>query len=116
MKLSKSELKILRSNFRNGCLKRDNYQCVVCKLKGRDRNISGDLPPLDVHHIKNRKTMPCDGYALKNGISLCDDCHIKAENYFVNKTPNFQPEYLYSLINSSEEEAYRDCLKLNNFK
>lgn len=57
--------------------------------------------------------MPCDGYALKNGISLCDECHIKAENYFMGKYPNFEPEYLYSLIKSSEKEAYEDCLKLN---
>lgn len=113
MKLSKSELKILRSNFRNGCLKRDGHKCVVCGIKGRDRNIDGDLPPLDVHHIKNRKTMPCDGYSLKNGISLCDGCHIKAENWFMELEPNFTPDYLFSLIKSSEEEAYQDCLKLN---
>jgi hypothetical protein len=62
---------------------------------------------LDAHHIQNRNLMPGGGYVKENGISLCDDCHIKAEQYWVagEAYPGYSPEELFDLIDSSLELA-----------
>lgn len=52
---------------------RDNQTCVVC----------GE-PALDAHHLIERKLWEGEnelgGYFLDNGVSLCADCHLKAES------------------------------------
>jgi len=59
-----------REQFNTEVLKRDNNECVICKHKEN----------LAVHHIIDRKCFDNGGYFLNNGISLCEICHIKAEN------------------------------------
>ena len=66
--------KIIRKKFRDDALKRDGYKCKMCGLQ--PKNISD----LDVHHIFDRTLMPNGGYVKENGISLCSECHIKAES------------------------------------
>ncbi len=61
-----------RDEFREGVFKRDGYKCVICKSDAKD-----------AHHIIERRlwTLPEEqgGYFLDNGASLCEKCHILAE-------------------------------------
>jgi 5-methylcytosine-specific restriction endonuclease McrA len=107
--MSKKEV---RRAFRREVFKRDDYRCVVCHTKGYDRQeepVAG-LVPLDSHHIQDRHTFPNGGYVKSNGASLCDECHVKAEEYHSTGValPGFAPEDLYALIGSSEAQARQD--------
>ena len=97
--------KQIRNNFRNTCLIRDEYSCVLCGKKNVD---------LDVHHITNRNEMPNGGYVKENGISLCSECHILAENYLnhIEEAEKYNPTFLYQLISSNKELAYQKSLNL----
>ena len=57
-----------RDAFREGVFLRDHYKCVICRL-----------PATAAHHIVERRLFSDGGYYLDNGASLCDDCHIRAE-------------------------------------
>lgn len=69
---------------------------------------------LDAHHITDRTLMPNGGYVKENGISLCAECHEKAEEY--HKTgvafPGYSPAELYNKIGSSHDEAVKASEKL----
>lgn len=88
---TKQLCKKLRKEFRDGVFQRDQYTCKVCGKSA-----------VDAHHITDRHCMPNDGYALSNGISLCSDCHIKAETGVILACD------LYKLIGSSYEKALKD--------
>jgi hypothetical protein len=60
---------LTRDQFRESVFKRDNHQCVVCKL-----------PAKDAHHIIERRLWTNGGYFIENGASLCEECHLKAES------------------------------------
>jgi hypothetical protein len=57
-----------RDDFRAGVFKRDNHKCVNC----------GAIA-VDAHHVIERKLFENGGYFLENGVSLCEKCHILAE-------------------------------------
>lgn len=97
----KSTKKQIRRLFRESCLKRDKYSCVKCEIK-QSQQIH-----LEVHHISDRTTIPGGGYVLENGISLCEECHLKAEMFHATGTsfPGYSPEDLYQAIASSKELA-----------
>jgi hypothetical protein len=57
-----------RSDFRAAVFARDHGKCVVCGVDG-----------VDAHHIIERRLWPDGGYHIDNGVTLCADCHIKAE-------------------------------------
>lgn len=106
METKKQKLKRWRQAFREECLKRDGYKCKVCTA-------SGPNVVLDVHHITDRKIMPNDGYAMENGITLCDNgnsCHFKAEQFHisggVNWETGFHPDDLYRLIGTEFHIAH----------
>lgn len=108
-----------RNQFRNAVFKRDGYRCRCCSKKGRCRQTgetihSGELVSLDAHHIIDRSLMPNGGYTASNGVSLCDDCHLKSEAYWNGgiELPGFSPNDLFLLVGSSEEKAVTDSLKL----
>ena len=61
---------------------------------------------LDAHHITDRSLMSNGGYVKENGISLCEKCHLKAEN----RENGYSPEVLYELIGSTKEEAEQASL------
>lgn len=98
--------KMIRSEFRNTCFKRDNYSCIMCGFKSSPEKAEKDL---DCHHISNRNLLPHGGYVVQNGISLCDVCHELAEIFHVTGTAHFgySPEDLYNKIGSSYEEAVK---------
>jgi predicted restriction endonuclease len=60
------------NDFRNKVFKRDDYTCQHCGVKGGK---------LEAHHIKSWSKYPDDRYDIKNGITLCVDCHKKTDNY-----------------------------------
>jgi 5-methylcytosine-specific restriction endonuclease McrA len=99
------EKKKIRDLFRTSVFERDGHKCRVCK---------SDKQPLDAHHITDRNQLPGGGYVKENGISLCAECHVKAEIYHSTGTAleDFSPNDLYFLINSSYDKAYQASLKL----
>jgi 5-methylcytosine-specific restriction endonuclease McrA len=107
-----AEKKAIREAFRSAVFKRDNHKCRGCGVtstqwsKAHGGYITGNSF-LDAHHITDRNEMPNGGYVKENGISLCPDCHEKAEVFHSTGTalPNFSPADLYTLIESSVELA-----------
>ena len=99
MSLSK---KAVRKTFREVVFKRDGHKCVCC-FKTEE---------LDAHHITDRNFFENGGYVLANGISLCSDCHLKAEEFHCTGVSyvGYSPEDLYRKINSSFDKAKKeDC-------
>ncbi len=103
--------KIVRKAFRDACYKRDGFRCAVCGMKS---SIDKAEEELDAHHVTDRKLMPNGGYVKENGISLCAECHIKAEVFHSTGTPieGYSVEDLYKKINSSYELAVEASNKL----
>jgi len=90
--------KEIREKFRTDVFSRDKFRCRVCNAK--------DIV-LDAHHITDRNLMPHGGYVKENGISLCSECHEKAEIFHSTgcALTGWAPEDLYRLIGSSENLA-----------
>jgi 5-methylcytosine-specific restriction endonuclease McrA len=105
--------KQVRKNFRDACYKRDKYSCVTCGLKSSKEKAEQEL---DAHHITDRSLMPSQGYVKENGISLCPDCHLKAEEFHSTGTPHpgYAPEDLYQKINSTYEKAVEASNRLKD--
>jgi len=113
--------KTLRKEFRLSVFTRDQHKCRGCGRQGYDHNDAQEvarvaaggavLCELDAHHITTRDEMPAGGYVKENGISLCPECHLKAE---VPHAANieFSPETLYRSIGSSKESAWMMSLEL----
>lgn len=108
-----NEKKEIRQQFRDAVYKRDGFRCAVCFMKSSKDHAQEEL---DAHHITNRKIMPNGGYVKENGISLCPECHEKAEVFHSTGTAveGFAPEDLYKLINSNLEKAIEASEKLKS--
>jgi 5-methylcytosine-specific restriction endonuclease McrA len=62
-------------------LKRDNYTCISCRIKGGwNKELKKDIK-LEVDHIKSFSEYPELRFDTNNGRTLCRDCHQKTENY-----------------------------------
>ena len=57
------------TEWRNKVFKRDNFTCQIYR-----NNKGGNL---NAHHIKNFKDYPKLRYDINNGITLCEECHIR---------------------------------------
>ena len=107
--------KQIRGAFRTAVLSRDGYQCACCGVPGKCRQTGYFEGPdverveLDAHHITDRNEMPNGGYVAENGISLCPDCHVKAEMFHQTEgafgEDVYLPTYLYEIIGSSYDVA-----------
>ena|SRR5271165_520148 len=99
-----AEKKLIRQAFRDACYKRDGFRCAMCGMKSSKNHAEQEL---DAHHITNRKIMPNGGYVALNGISLCEECHKKAEEFHSTGVshPGYSPEDLYKKIGSDLEKA-----------
>lgn len=104
---------LIRKDFRDICHKRDGFKCAVCGLKSSKDKADEEL---DVHHITDRHQMPNGGYVKENGISLCTECHEKAESFHSTGIPleGYSPEDLYKKINSSYEKAIKASEELSS--
>ena len=98
--------KEIRDRFRSSVFKRDRNKCRMCSFN--------ELEKLDAHHITDRKLMPGGGYVLENGISLCPECHIRAEVFHSTGVPvlGYSPEDLYTIVGSSYNQAVESSKKL----
>ena len=98
--------KQIRLKFRNDCLERDNHKCKCC----------AETEGLAVHHIIDRNEIINGGYVKENGITLCEDCHILAEEYHISgnvkAVDNFHPDDLFKLIGSNKDLAIKKSEKL----
>jgi len=85
----------IRSRFRTSIFLRDNNQCRKCGF--RDDH-------LDAHHIIDRSHFDGGGYVVGNGITLCPECHKKAEIYHSTGgetwSKGYHPDELFLLIDS----------------
>ena len=106
-----SEKKLIRQQFRDACYKRDGFRCAKCGMKSSKDSAEKEL---DAHHITDRTLMPNGGYVKENGISLCAECHIKAEVYHSTGTAveGYSPDDLYKAIKSNLEKAIKASEKL----
>jgi hypothetical protein len=102
--MAKAQMKQWRAKFRQEVFARDKNKCCMC-----------DLPAVDAHHITDRNELPNGGYVKENGISLCSDCHMKAEMYHSTGTPHpgYSPADLYFKIGSSYDAALSASRKLS---
>jgi hypothetical protein len=101
---TKQDHKRWRKQFNESCLERDGHKCVFCQEKDN----------LDVHHITDRHDMPNGGYGAKNGITVCNEHHLKCEEFHIYGTcePEYHPKALYAKIGTTYDEAYKDCQNL----
>ena len=105
------EKQLVRQNFRDAVFKRDGFRCAKCGMKSSKDKAEEEL---DAHHIVSRCDMPNGGYVKENGISLCPECHEKAEVFHSTgvSVEGYSPDDLYKLINSSVEKAIEASQKL----
>lgn len=108
--------KQIRQQFRNQVFTRAKFCCETCGVKGYDRQESPakDRVPLDAHHITDRHLFENGGYVKENGISVCDECHLKAEEFHSTgiSAQGYSPEELYTIIRSNLEKAIKADAKL----
>lgn len=104
-----STKKLIRAAFREAVFARDKHACRGCGLGSTD---------LDAHHITDRNLMPHGGYVAENGISLCTDCHKKAEEFHRTgvAVPGYSPDELYEKIGSSPEKATKASRRLSKYQ
>jgi len=60
--------------WRRKIFERDNYKCQHCGFHGSQGYITA-------HHIKSWFAYPDLRYNLDNGLTLCEPCHSKTDNY-----------------------------------
>lgn len=69
---------LTRKEFRDQCLERDKHQCVVCHSNEH----------LSVHHLLEKDLFSSpeekEGYFKNNGVTVCEDCHYKAEQTLIS--------------------------------
>lgn len=77
--------------YRDKCLNRDNYCCVICGITQSDHIEKHDFG-LDVHHIEPREKFYNDeertideANTMENLVTLCRRHHVKVENGKIDK-------------------------------
>ena len=100
--------KLMRAKFRASVFSRDKFQCRMCDYTPKT------VDELDAHHITDRKNTPNGGYAMENGIALCSDCHVKAEDEYNTEMscPEYAKDNLYKAIDSNYEKAVEASKRL----
>jgi hypothetical protein len=66
------------TEWRKSVFIRDNYTCRGCGFKGY----------VTAHHIMGWSHYPELRYDIDNGLTLCEDCHSKTDNYKVKAKKN----------------------------
>ena len=95
--------KLVRAEFRRTVFERDGHKCKIC----------GATEDLAAHHITDRTKMPNGGYHHTTGITLCPECHVKAEKFHQSDGQEWEkgmhPDDLYRLIYSDYRTAWLSC-------
>lgn len=103
----KKQLKEARKEFREKVFKRDDNSCVMC-----DCHESDDIA---AHHIINRNHIPYGGYVPNNGITLCSDCHLRAEDTYFGRSQyydqDYTPDKLFMAIGSNWLDVLKECME-----
>lgn len=87
--------------WRRNVFQRDKYICQCCgahNYKGNKCSIK-----LNAHHIYNFKDNKEKALDINNGITLCENCHIKFHSLYGKK--NNTPLQLKEFINKSDEKV-----------
>ena len=84
-----------RDDFRDQVFKRD-VTCVNCGKDGQD-----------AHHILERRLFSDGGYYLDNGVLLCGDCHILAEETKISCETLREKAKITTVV--LPEDFYDDC-------
>ena len=96
---------LIREKFRTDIFRRDGNRCKVCKK----------TESIVAHHITDRNEIPNGGYVVENGITLCPDCHMMAEEYHISRGTRwfhtYLPDELYALIGESRYSAFKAAKK-----
>jgi len=87
-----------------GSLERDGNKCVFCD----------STKSITVYHISGCYDLPNGAYSVSNGISVCPKHRNLCTSYHGTGKyiPEYHPRELYKLINSSIENARKDCINL----
>jgi 5-methylcytosine-specific restriction endonuclease McrA len=64
----------LSRKWRNAVFTRDLFTCQKCHRKLHARE-------LEAHHIKSFSVAPELQFDVKNGLTLCHDCHVQTDSY-----------------------------------
>ena len=85
----------LTSKWKLAVKKRDNYTCQSCGIKHDEleRKKNDVTSWLHAHHIKSWREFPDLRFEVTNGITLCWQCHLKAENKKIS-IPDSMPEVI----------------------
>lgn len=65
------------NQWRTSVFKRDNYTCTNCNISSK----CGFSVILNAHHIKSFALYPNLRLDINNGITLCENCHKKTDNF-----------------------------------
>lgn len=78
------------SNWRLNVWARDNFSCIKC---GKKRNSE---TMINAHHLNSFKNNIEARFDVDNGVTLCEDCHIRFHSIYTNKnnTKDQFEEYL----------------------
>ena len=60
--------------WRNNVFIRDKYTCQECRITGNESYLTA-------HHIKSFAYYPKSRFSISNGVTLCESCHSKTDNY-----------------------------------
>lgn len=97
---------LIRTKFRDSVFARDGHHCAFCAVRDQ----------LDAHHITDRNEMPNGGYVKENGITLCPEHHMQAEQFHISGgtkwVPGMHPNDLYARIKSSYDLAVERSKRL----
>jgi hypothetical protein len=71
---------LTREEFKRQVFKRDSLPCPPQKCDGSwSLCVKCKRPAVDAHHLIDRVLWENGGYFIENGVSLCDRCHLLAE-------------------------------------
>lgn len=70
--------------WRTGVYRKDDYTCQSCFSKSGN----GKSVKLNAHHIKNWKDNPSDRYDISNGVTMCEECHLKFHSIYGKNNNN----------------------------
>lgn len=89
---------LTREEFKRCVFERDQNKCIVC-----------GQPAVDAHHIIDRSLFDNGGYYIDNGVSLCSEHHIQAEQTLISCKELRTKAHIVNIVlpeHLDEEEQY----------